>query len=521
MKKISLLVFAGMLMMFGSCKKYLDINKNPNQATESTPDLILPQALTGTASNVNGFNSMGAQLVGYMANAGGYGGFGTSITYNFSASDFAGRWSATYDNLEDYQAILNYTDEDPAQGYYNAAARIMKAHGFQLLVDAYGDVPYTEALLGADNLNPKYDKAEDIYKDLVVQLDQAIAKIHATENEVGVVELGQMDVMFHGSMTKWIQLANTLKLRIVNRAKDKIDFGTVTFDPAGFLTTDAMINPGYTRDNNRQNPKWSTWGFSPTGSDGNKAWMPNTFVVAFYNGTKLSDPVRGGALYYQYPSTGTNRLGTEGVGIQSSPSGSFWYPSSNRVGSTAGAATGVLKGPSASLPIITAAESYFLQAEAAVRGIISGDAKSLFESGIKASYAYLLMKEDMAAVPAATVNTAFSEYLAENEDSYLVNFDEATSMDQKIEAIITQKYIALNMVNSDEAWNEYRRTGYPKINSAAGATATQTFASSVSESTRADKLPARILYPSSEGSYNPTNVPKGISVFNSTIFWAK
>ncbi len=521
MKKISLLVFAGMLTMFSSCKKYLDINDNPNQATSSTAALILPQALTGTASNVNGFNSMGAQLVGYMANAGGYGGFGTSITYNFSASDFSGRWSTTYDNLEDYQAILNYTEGDAAQGYYNAVARIMKAHGFQLLVDTYNDVPYSEALQGAKELTPKYDKAEDIYKDLVVQLDMAIATIHASETAVGLQEIGSKDVMFKGNMTKWIQFANTLKLRIINRAKDKIDFSTVTFDPAGFLTTNAMVNPGYVRDNNRQNPKWSTWGFSNTGSDGNKAWMPNTFVMSFYNGTKLTDPDRASAIYYQYPSTGTNRLGNEGNNVVSSPSGSFWYPSTNRDGKTAGATTGVLKGPTASMPIITAAESYFLQAEAVVEGLITGDAKSLFENGIKASFGYLLMKEDMVAIPEATINTAFADYLADNEDSYLVNFDEAASDEQKIEAIITQKYIALNMVNADEAWNEYRRTGYPRIISTAGATATQTFASSVSESTRPDRLPARVLYPSTEGSYNSSNVPKDINVFTSNIFWAK
>ena len=109
---------------------------------------------------------------------------------------------------------------------------------------------------------------------------------------------------------------------------------------------------------------------------------------------------------------------------------------------------------------------------------------------------------------------------ANNSGSYLVNFALAATTDQKIEAIITQKYIALNMVNSDEAWNDYRRTHYPTIISTAGADGTQTFASSVSESTRPDKLPTRILYPSSEGQYNPANVPKGISPFSSLIFWA-
>src|SRR5207302_6927964 len=129
---------------------------------------------------------------------------------------------------------------------------------------------------------------------------------------------------------------------------------------------DALINPGYTRDNGKQNPKWNNWGFGYTGSDANKAWMPNTFVMSFYNGVKLSDSYRGGAVYYQFPSTPTNRLGVEGNSIAPSPSGSFWYPSSNRSGSSAGNTTGVLKGPEAGMPVITAAESYFLQAEAVV-----------------------------------------------------------------------------------------------------------------------------------------------------------
>jgi hypothetical protein len=106
MKKLVLYGFMGMMVLGTSCKKYLDVNDNPNQATSATPQLILPQALTATASNLNGFNSYGAQLGGFMANAGGYGGFGSSISYNFSANDHSGRWTATYDNLEDYQAIL-------------------------------------------------------------------------------------------------------------------------------------------------------------------------------------------------------------------------------------------------------------------------------------------------------------------------------------------------------------------------------------------------------------------------------
>ncbi|MES1216898.1 MAG: SusD/RagB family nutrient-binding outer membrane lipoprotein [Bacteroidota bacterium] len=518
MKKIIITLFTGVVVFGTSCKKYLDINDNPNQATSATPELLLPQAITGTASNLNGFNSYGQQLVGYTANAGGYGGFGTSISYNFSSADFAGRWSTTYDNLEDYQTILNKTDGDVSYSYFNGVARIMKALGFELLVDTYNDVPYTDALQGANILTPSYTDAKVIYKDLADELDKAIASINAGQAAAGVTELGSADVMFGGDMTLWKEFANTLKLRILLRGNGKVTFSNTTFDPAGFLTEDALINPGYVRDNGRQNPKWESWGFGYTGSDANKAWIPNMFVFSFYNGGKLTDPGRATAIYYQYPTTGINRLGVESNSLVSSPSGSFWLPSDERSGTLAGNATGVLKGPEAGFPVITAAESYFMQAEAAVRGITTGDAAALFNSGIVASFHYLYELPDgtISGDPDADAAT----YMTDNATSYLVNYTLAATPDQQLEAILTQKYIALNFVNSDQSWNDYRRTHYPVIVSDPGATGVQTFASSVSESTRPDHLPTRILYPASEGAYNSANVPKDISPYTSLIFWA-
>lgn len=522
MKKALIIGFMGMIAFGTSCKKYFDINENPNKATSATPVLILPNALTTTASVINGYNSYGSQLVGYAANAGGYGGFGTSVTYNFSTNDNSARWTSVYDMLTDYQAILKGTDTLPNMKYYNAVARIMKVHGFQLLVDAYNDVPYEEALKGLEKLAPAYTDAKVIYKDLADQLDKAIADINEGANNFNIVKINSTaDVMFHSDMTMWKKFANTLKLRILMRGRGKVTFSNSNFDPAGFLTTDATINPGYTRDNGKQNPKWNTWAFTYTGSDGNKAWMPNTFVYTFYNGTKLSDSKRGAAIYYQFPSAAHNRLGNEGVSVISSPSGSFWYPGSDRSGTTAGNVTGVLKGPEASMPIITAAESYFLQAEAAVRGIVVGDAKALFNKGIEASFTYLYTLPNGLLKAGTTPATDATAYIAANSGSLLANFDLATTDEEKIEAIITQKYIALNFVNGDEAWNEYRRTNYPKLLNTAGATGVQTFASSASESTRPDKLPTRILYPTSEGSYNTVNVPKNITPFTSLIFWAK
>ncbi|MDJ1480070.1 SusD/RagB family nutrient-binding outer membrane lipoprotein [Cytophagaceae bacterium YF14B1] len=515
MRKLSIVIclFAAVL---SSCNNYLDVNKNPNAPTAVTPELVLPQALTATALVLNNYNTYGSQLGGYAANAGGYGGFNENVSYAFTPNNYSGLWAVTYDNLEDYQYIINQTADVDADIYFNAAARVMRVYDFQLLVDTYNNVPYTDALKGADMLTPTYDKGEDIYVSLAKELDDAIAAIKKGQAaSVAPNAIDNYDVLFGGDMDSWIQLANTIKLRLMVRANGKVTFGNTSFDPAGFLTTDALINPGYTRDNNKQNPEWNTWAFSYNGSDGNKAWLPSTFIMAFYNGVKLKDPGRGAKMYYQFPSTGTNQLGFESTGIPKSPSGSFWYPGTERTGTVAGGSTGALKGPDAGFPLLTAAESYFLQAEGVLDNILTGDAKALFESGITASfeYVYMLPNGSYSGTPDADA----ASYIANNSTSRLVNFNLATTTEQKREAIVTQKYIALNMIDSHEGWNEYRRTGYPVVS---GTAATSTFASSVSQSTRPDKLPSRILYPASEIQYNPTNVETADS-FNSLIFWAK
>ena len=522
MKKINAILFAGLALMAVSCKKYLDVNTNPNSATSTTPELILPQALVATAGNLNGFNSYGAQLGGYAANAGGYGGFGTSISYNFTSADQSGRWSTTYDNLEDYQYILNFTKGQPVYSYFAGVAQIMRVIGFQLLVDAYNDVPYTDALQGSNNLTPAYTDGKTIYKSLATELDSAIAKINVGAAFPGVTPLGASDVVFAGNMTKWKLLANTIKLRLIVRGKASgVAFANTTFSADGFLTTDALINPGFKRDNGRQNPKWNTWAYSYTGGNATTSWIATRFIVTFYNGTKIIDPIRGAATYYQYPAVAANRLGNEVSGsMPSCPAGGPWYPSTARVGASAGNASGALKGPTAGYPLMTAAEAYFLRAEAAVVGITTESAATNFTSGITSAFTYTLTKEDGTLV--TPVAAAVTQYTTDNQTNPFVNFALNTTTAQKVEAIITQKYVAMNFVNSEEGWNEYRRTGYPTIvwgtNAASDIT---TFASVVSESTAADKLPTRIVYPSSEGQYNGTNMPKGISPFTSKIFWAK
>ncbi|MET0634544.1 MAG: SusD/RagB family nutrient-binding outer membrane lipoprotein [Chitinophagaceae bacterium] len=515
MKKLLFIFIAGVAVLGTSCKKYLDINKNPNDATDVIPSLVFPQAQAFTANTLNSFNNYGSQTGIYVANAGGYGGFGEAVTYNYTTTS-TGIFNSSYDNLEDYQYVIDRTDGDSLAARYNAAARIMKAFHFQLLVDAFNNVPYFDALKGDAVLTPAYDDAKVIYKDLVDELDKAKATIKASTGKIGVADMGNTDIMFNGDMTQWVKLANTIKLRIILRAGDKVTFSNTDFT-GGFLETDVLIDPKYVRDNNRQNPSWNQWAYTSTGTVANKSWMPSSFIFGFYNGESLIDESRGRATYYKFPATGNNRLGVENNNVPASPEGSFWYADNNREGKSAGNATGILKGPDAPYPLMLAAESFFLRAEAALKGLTTEDETTLFDQGLVASFAYTLSGRKNS--PPGTPADSVAVYKTANAASYLVNFNLAASDDQRLEAIITQKFIANNFIRGEEAWNEYRRTRFPRINP--NGNGFETFASSVSQSPRPDKLPTRILYPITEGSTNGDHVPPGISPFTSLIFWAQ
>ena len=150
---------------------------------------------------------------------------------------------------------------------------------------------------------------------------------------------------------------------------------------------------------------------------------------------------------------------------------------------------GILKGPDQGAVLMTAAEVYFNQAEAVLKGLMSGDAESLYNSGVQASFSYL------GAGSAAA-------YLAQTLQ--LVKYSVSNN---KLEAIITQKWIATNGIDAIQSWFDYNRTGYPS-NLPISVLAPH-----------ADR-PVRLFYPSSEITSNGLNVPTQPDAFSAKIFWA-
>ncbi len=558
MKKIFNIFLAGCLLIsVSSCEKYLDVNTNPNSPTESTPDLVLPQALVTTAGNSITYNAYGNWVGGFQANASGYGGFGSVINYNYTTTDNNGLFTGPYSNIKDYNYVLQKTAPTGDLMYFNAVARTMIAFQFARMVDQYGDIPYFDTFKGAENLTPKYDKAEDIYKALVAELNTAIASFKATPpasvQKIDRTSTGKIDVLFGGDVVKWAAFANTLKLRMLVRiakvpsmtafvATQKASLPTT---PAGYLAEDAIVNPDYTNVAGKVSPMFANYAWSTTSASANLTIIPTTWILSFYNGTKLTDPHRGTAIFRSFTGGATkknqlgNTTGTYDVGIAGSPwfsaQGIDYAAGNTNTGATA-TSIGIIKGATAGQVIMLLSESLFLQAEASLADVAivtTAPTATNFENGILASYNYsyktpsnaVSTLNDPVLYTTSTTPTvaqpysaakSLADYKAANAGTYLVNIALATTDEQRREAIITQKYIALNFITSDEAWNEYRRTGYPAIT---GNTATTTFAATQSIITnRADKLPTRVLYPDEEYKLNPANVPTGITT-TTRIFW--
>ena len=488
-----------LLTVVAGCKRdYFDINTNPNQVTSATPELVLPNALANTGAYLTGVNPNGFAgsfyflnlWMGYWNWSGNYSINLSDKNYQFTNSFNTAIWDAGYTNLKNY----NYIDNQAAtlkQPLVQGMGKIMKALHFQILVDTYGDVPYTDALQGTTSILPKYDKGQDIYDDLFKQIDAALALFKQGD---GTFNPTANDIMFKGDISKWQKFANTLKLRMLLRQSERADrasfiqaqLATIKASGYGFLGAgeNASVNPGYVNSTGQQNPFYgSFFQVNTQPSQTNNQYKANGYAISFY---KSSNDPRLGAFYAPVPKTTSQYngtlFGTTDVLVNSQVSD---------IG------TGVLKSVDQPTPIISSHESLFMQAEAAQRGWITGVAKDLYQAAITESFVNV-------GRTAAEAKAYYSQAGVNN-----VNFDASAN---KIEAIITQKWASENSLAPFESWSDYRRLGLPKD-----------VPISLEPSVTTRQIPARLFYPQSEYSFNSTNVnAQGtISQFTSKIFWMK
>ncbi len=459
MKKIIYLsgLLAFLVYSTGCKKDWLsELGNNPNQPSDAPVQLLLPPILSGFASREVSLNTPVGVWMGYASYAGGYSIDDNTLTYYVNQGS-PSCWGY-YDNLKNADYIEKKAAESDNLHYYVAAAKILKAFGFQKLVDAYGKVPYSEAFKGVENFFPKYDAGQDIYNSCIAQLDSAIDLIK-NSNAATETNMATNDIMFGGDMDSWTKFANTLKLRFLIRESAVIGAGgqaeIAKTAALGFLTEDANVNPGYLNTAGKQTPLWAAYGVDPGGSlysDGFKYIRAGGAGVKFLNDN--NDP----RLYYVYsPVGGVSPNQSEFYDLVDDNSkylGVFYgdraTATSLGTNKVSGPGNGILSTYNAPVQLISAAQSYFLQSEATLIGWLPGGdaaAKALYQKGIAASFA-------TDGVPDA--DAAAQTYYSQVKD--LVSWDASTN---KQEAIITQKWISMAFFHPLEAWAEVRRTGFP------------------------------------------------------------
>ena len=469
-------ILAALSLTFAGCSDFLDVNENPNQTTDALPSLVLPSAQAAIGMVVgNQYQIYGSMWSQYWTQNRSSSQYKIVDQYLLQASGFDRPWQILYaDGMEDLQLLVDQANAEPVK-QYAAIAMILKAYDLQLLTDGFGDIPMKEALQGeALNLNPHYDPQAEVYDSIFALIDRGLSLINKESEYLP----GAEDLLFEGDLDKWTAFGNTLKLRAYLRLSEvnatKAAAGIASLAGATFLTEDAQIN--YTSTGGNQNPLYAEMlGLGQT---------PNLVAseTAVNQMKAMSDPRL--TAFYAYAGSTTN--------INAIPQGSFSVPPSSafplsQPSPKVGGSPRNVASATAPVKFISAAESYFLQAEAAARGWLTGDARTLYEQGITASFA----SYDVA--PGTYIATAVAAF-------------PATGLEAQLKAIITQKYFAMNGNQGFESWTEWRRTGYPDF-----------YVQSAESTLQPGQYPARFLYPNTELTRNP-NFP-GAKVVTDKVWW--
>lgn len=466
MKKLILTsVFA---IIFGGCDDFGNTNVDPNNPEDPKTDLLLTEAQRSIGSYVGSVT--GTLYVQYFAETqytdeSTY----TSIDFGFDSGYNGNVYTEPLHNLEtiielnsdeEYEDDPNVVDAG-SQNNQIAVARILKAYFFQSLVDRWGYVPYSDALEDDETLSPSYDSPEEIYEDLLTELEEAVAQIDDGDGPTG-------DFVLEGNMVRWEEFANTLRMRIALRiADERPNLAQEAYEDAydsGHIQED--ITFPYIEDANNENP-WFNRFRTRTDYAISNTVADTMHALDDYRLTVFADPAPN------YEDDNEDEVAMDEInpmpyGVSSGEAGGI----TNAEVSFPGQA---IRQQDAALPVFTMAEVHFSLAEASERGWdVAGDAQTHYEEGIQASWEqWGVYDED-----------DFNAYMNETAVAYDSNEWDAKIGFQKWIALFPQGY---------EAWAEWRRLDYPELEPAPAA---------VNESS---EIPVRQAYPTSEAELNGEN----------------
>lgn len=524
-------------LFFASCSdEYMEnMNTDPSKAATIDPNAQLTTAQLQTYGDLsmmeiyrNYHYAFTQQLMGCW-NTTNYGG-----RHTLDNNEMSRIWTSFYtQSLKNIIDAQYRTAEDAEKVNINSVLRIYRVYLMSIITDTYGDAPFSEAGLGflEGKFNPKYDKQEDIYNAFFLELEDAVNKIDPTKDKV------TGDLIYAGDVTKWQQLANSLRLRFamrisnVNPTKAQTEFENALAANGGVITdasSDALIKymtiafsfgqEAYS-DYRGNSLSQLLFGNDPAK---NPSYLCSTFFNQLYNSGdprtfKISRCYYDGLMSATSPDNRvdiTQEMIEKGIDFSPRDPGAYsWEPwptgydsdicaelAVNNPSVTATMAREVepklannfLKSDNPGV-VMTSAEVKFLMAEATVKkwNVGSVSAEDLYKQGVRAAMDFLTDNYGCTA----TTDAEFDAFI---QDKGAFGHTD----NQKLEAINTQAWI-LHFTNPAECWANVRRSGYPKLKSPAEYGFGQYL-------TGGTEIPVRLCYPVLESSYNKKSYNEAI-----------
>lgn len=498
-------------LIFTSCTSEFDkwnTDKNSASPEDMTHDNMNTGAFFSQMEHnvfIVGLDKGGAFQIEDMLTGGLFSGYFSNIKASYDVGSvhnahysFPDKWvnqpfNDTYTNVMQPWLSLKTNSDANGTAAVTALANVLKVFGMSRITDMYGPIPYTKF---GTAINVAYDSQEDVYKAFFTELNEAIETLTSYyDSDNSAKLLADFDYVFSGNVEKWIKFANTLRLRLALRiayanetlAKEEAQ---LSFNSSiGFLESAAIHanNTSYSF----LNPFWEV-----TQSWGDMRMCAS--IESYLSGYKdpresayFAEAANGGGIHGVYP------------GLQINNQNYYTdYTSAMKVSS------------GDAMQWMSGAESYFLRAEAKLRWDMGDVAvKDLYEDGIRASFteegvsgadAYIANSTDVPADFEDNSNSSsWNKKNADAVGSITIAWDDDAAFEQKLERIITQKWLAI-FPDEQEAWSEYRRTGYPHLftvdyNASNGTVDT-------------DLQVRRLRFPTSEYSTNAANVQAAVGL---------
>ena len=505
MRKLYLFGIVLLSMMISSCD--LDINKNPNYPSSVEADKYFASGLTWTSSVIGGdLELLGGMWAQHYAQHAGSNQYTGIDSYNLpnNSTYITRAWGSLYAGaLPDLQIAM---EKAKAKGdwHYWMASKIMTAYDFHILVDAYGDVPFTEALDFYKYINPKFDNAKAVNAGIIAMLDEALSK--KTEAAAMAPGMGDIDYFFQGDIDAWAKFAKSLKLKILMRdpafatnkaaiqalitENDLLDQDCKTQDYI-FVDKENNSNPLYENDRRKLNTQNNIRSSSTLSLFLFQNKDPRAAV--FMDKAVTPDPVYG-----------------DYVGI---PQGGY----------TLGAAYGnktsrALLAATDPVYLMSLAEVEFLKAEANVLLSNTAAAKTNYDNAVTAAFERCNGAKDKEGKDIFPSNFDVNTFIGAGKP-YEFNQTSTTTM---LESIWRQKWIAAVRCQAWEAFLDVNRTGYPKagtVTSQDPAYVVGNLAPSINSVLPAGEFPRRIIYPKTSSDYNK-NTPVALPI-QTKLWWHK